>query len=255
MGRKGMASHARRYRDKPSHPIPVWNGVLEHRERIDGAIWLFLWLLDAVTNEKGDIGLVYGGAPVKIVTIAQTLGFDEWTIRQHFKKLEEGGYIKRRRTPYGYVIHVLKSRKFGIWHRDKRSEVIEQKIGATPLERSWENPRNKEDAARNAAITQQPAAPASNPEDSVWGFLKIQPCGPQEFRLLLEGRWSSRNGQRPAVVIGDSIDAWEAAHGETPRGAAQLFRALSILRTTKETPKPQGSTGGIHVLTPDEIPV
>jgi hypothetical protein len=192
---KDMAGHARRYRDKPSYAIPVWNGLLEHRKQIDGAIWLFLWLLDAVTNEKDDVGFVHGGAPVKVAAIAQALEFDEWTIRQHFKKLEEGGYIRRRRTPYGYVIHVVKSRKFGVWHGHRRSRVIEQEIGATPLKRSWENPRNKEDAARNAAMTQQPAAAAPNPEDSVWGLLKIQPCGPREFQIMLESRWCSRNGQ------------------------------------------------------------
>jgi hypothetical protein len=247
-----MAVHARRYRDKPSHPIPVWNGVLEHRKRIDGAIWLFLWLLDAVTNEKDDIGLVHGGAPVKVATIAQTLEFDEWTVRQHFKKLEEGGYVKRRRTPYGYVVYVIKSRKFGIWHGHKRSELIEQEIGAASLKRSWERPRNKEDAARNAAITQQAAAA---PEDSVWGFLKIQPCGPLEFQSLLESRWSSRNGERATVLIAECVDGWEAAHREKPRGTAPLFRALFRLRATEKESKSQDSNSGIHVLTPEEIPV
>jgi hypothetical protein len=246
-----MAGHTRRYRDKPSYAIPVWNGLLEHRKRIDGAIWLFLWLLDAVTNEKDDIGLVHGGAPVKIAAIAQTLEFDEWTVRQHFKKLEEGRYVKRRRTPYGYVIYVVKSRKFGVWHGHRRSRVIEQEIGATPLKRSWENPRNKEDAA----ITQQPAAAGPYQEDSVWDYLKIQPCGPREFQILLESRWSSRNGQRAAVIIGECIDDWEAAYGAHPRGAAPLFRALSSLRATEKDSKPQGRAGGIHVLTPDEIPV
>ena len=144
--------------------------------------------------------------------------------------------------------------KIWIWHGHKRSRIIEQEIGATPLKRSWENPRNKEDAAINAAITQQPAAAACNPEDSVWGYLKIQPCGPREFQILLESRWSSRNGQRATVIIGECVDDWEAAYGAQPRGAAPLFRALSSLRAVEKDSKPQGGAGGIHVFTPEEIP-
>jgi hypothetical protein len=56
------------------------------------------------------------------------------------------------------------------------------------------------------------------------------------------------------VLIGECIDDWEAAHGENPEGAAQLFRGLSSLRAVEKDSKPQGSAGGIHVFTPGEIP-
>lgn len=242
----------RRYRGKQSRPIPVWNGVLEHRERIDAAIWEFLWLLDSVTDERDGVGIVLGGAPVKASRIAKDLAFDEWTVRQHLKTLEGGHYIKRRRTPYGFVFEVCKSRKFGVWsahkrsgenpHSDgKRTGVLQREIGGFATERSGENLRNKEDAARNAAKNaagvQLAALP--NPEDSVWSFLEITPCGPINFRTLLEGRWGSKNGEPRSVLIGETIDAWEAAEGEKPPRCRPLFRALSTLREEEKQNGPR----------------
>jgi len=247
----------------------VWNGILEHRERIDSAMWVFLWCLDAITQEKEGVGLVHGGAPVKVATIAVALQFDECTVRQHLKHLERTGYIRRRRTPYGYVVEVCNSRKFGVWRWHKRSGenprseaersgVSQQEIGGNPPERSGEIPRNKEDAARNAAKRQQQpaAALASNPETSVWSFLGTKPCGPISFRTLLESRWVSRNGNRPSVLIGETVDAWEAADGGKLRRAPQLFRALSELRRKEkqDATRPKEVSEPIHVLAPEEIP-
>jgi len=33
------AGHGRKYGGKPSHVIPLWNGILEHREKIGPALW------------------------------------------------------------------------------------------------------------------------------------------------------------------------------------------------------------------------
>ncbi len=107
-------SAPRLYHGQRSHPIPVWNGILEHRPRIGEALWEFLWCLDRVTVERDGIGLVFGGAPVKLERIITDLGGDKETARRHIKKLESGKYIRTRRTPYGQVIEVLNSRKFGV---------------------------------------------------------------------------------------------------------------------------------------------
>ena len=223
----------RRYRGKQSRPIPVWNGVLEHRSRIDAAIWVFLWLLDAITEEREGIGIVLGGAPVKTDRIAEELSFDEKTVRQHLKTLERGHYIKRRRTPYGFVFNVCKSRKFGVWSAHKRSGDLPAEIGRKHPDTSGENTRCKEDAAvtqQKDAAAAKPPRLAPNPEDSVWEFLKISPGGPIAFRTLLESRWTTRNGGPASVVIGETVDAWKAAEEENPRGCAPLFRALKELR-------------------------
>lgn len=264
----------RRYRDKQSRPIPIWNGVLEHRKRIDAAIWVFLWLVDAITGEKDGFGVIRGGAPVKVQVIAVDLAFDERTVRQHLQALEDRHYIRRRRTPYGYVIEVCNSRKFGIWQghkrseenarsEGKRSEEIPGQTGRLCTQRSEENARNKEDAAKNAAVDAAAAAqkqsPTSKPEDSVWSFLTVKPCGPISFRTLLESRWASRNGDRPSVVIGETIDAWEAAEGRVPPKARPLFQALEELRRREKQDR-RDRQGAIHEekpireITAEEIP-
>jgi DNA-binding transcriptional ArsR family regulator len=110
------AGHGRKFGDRRSYPIPVWNGVFEHRARIGEALWEFLWCIDAITSESNEVGLVHGGAPVKIERIAKDLkGADKETVRRHLRKLVQAGYVRMRRTPYGQVIHVLNSKKFGIW--------------------------------------------------------------------------------------------------------------------------------------------
>ena len=258
----------RRYRQAQSRPIPVWNGVLEHRERIDVAIWTFLWLLDAITEERDGLGVVLGGVPVKAKRIAADLCIDEKTILRHLETLEHGRYIQRRRTAYGYVFEVCNSRKFGIWSPSKRSDknVLsegvrsdknESQIGQKCPNRSDKNVTNKEDAAVDAAKNAASSQPAvkPNPKDSVWEFLSITPCGPIPFRTLLESRWVSRNGEPRSVLIGETVDAWEAASGKL-RLAAPLFRALDKLRRNeRQAPRqPVEASEPIHVLSAEEIP-
>ena len=259
----------RRYRGKQSRPIPIWNGLFEHRDRIGPALWEFLWCIDGITEERNDIGLVHGGAPVKAERIAGDLNRDKETVRRHLCKLADEKYIRTRRTPYGLVIEVLHSKKFGIWRTwSKQKPQI-----AVSLERETTDlrQRNGKSVAQNhkiavskedtPAVTQQkeqrPAAALnSNPEDSVWSFLEIPPCGPGSFRTLLEASWPRRNGGPYSVLVGDTLDAWEAAEGEKPKGCATLFRALARLREReKKTPKPGTVTSEpIHVFKPEEIP-
>ena len=262
-------SNPRRYREQPSHPIPVWNGLLAHRSRVGAAIWTFLWCLDGITQETEGVGLVHGGAPVKIPVIAAALQINECTVRRDLKHLVREGYVRLRRTPYGLVIEVCNSCKFGVWSGHKRSGEnartggersgkSDSQIGQKCPERSGENARNKEDAARNAARRQQqPAAPlTSNPEDSVWRFLGIKPCGPLGFRTLLETSWANRNGGPYSILVGDTLDAWEATEGQKPRDCAPLFRALSKLRENEKQNSKASVVPGepIHVFRPEEIP-
>jgi hypothetical protein len=104
----------RLYRGLQSYAIPVWNGIFEHRKKIDGALWEFLWCLDRVTEECDGIGKVFGGAPVKLERIAAELDGDKESTRRHLGKLKSGNYIRTLRTPYGLIIEVLNSRKFGV---------------------------------------------------------------------------------------------------------------------------------------------
>ncbi len=109
-----MTGHSRKYGDKRSYAIPVWNGILEakHRRRIGGALWEFLWCLDRITQEKNKLGIVLGGKPVTAKEVTQEFGVYEQTVRRHFDSLEERGYIERTLTPWGYSIRVKNSLKF-----------------------------------------------------------------------------------------------------------------------------------------------
>jgi hypothetical protein len=65
---------------------------------------------------------VNGGAPVKAERIARNLKVSTRTVKQNLRRLTTEGYLKLRRTPYGNVIQVMNSSKFGIWAPHKRSE-------------------------------------------------------------------------------------------------------------------------------------
>jgi hypothetical protein len=225
----------RSYRGKQSRVFPVWNGILEHRERIGDAIWEFLWCLDGITEETpDDIGKVQGGAPIKAEQIAAVLKRNPEATRKHLRTLRDEKYIRTRRTPYGLVIDVLHSKKFGIWRKEKQPTGVSQPERYNPqLSPIQLKVANKEDSAVERQ-QEAAAAPASttthNPEESVWTFLKIQPCGPTSFRSLLEAGWASRNGSGYSKLIGDAVDAWEATEDQKLKNCAPFFRALAELR-------------------------
>jgi hypothetical protein len=253
--------HNRKYGEKTSCPIPVWNGLLEHRKRIGDALWEFLWCLDKVTQERNGIGSVFGGVPVKLLRIAGDLQSGEHSVRRHLDQLEAGGYIRRRRTPYGFVIEVLNSWKFEVWHS---RENVKNGRSLPPKERqkrpvrpsnmadlTVKNGRNKEDAAVDATGN----AAATPPASSAWTFLGIEPCGPLSFRQLLESRWASRSGEPPSGVLGETVDAWEAANEERLPRAARFFIALAKIREReKEHAAAATQEESIKTFRPEEIP-
>jgi len=112
----------RKFNGRQSYPFPVWNGLLVHRKRIGPSVWEFLWCLDRITQDRGEVGIVNGGAPVKAERIARNLKVSTRTIKQNLRRLTTEGYLKLRRTPYGNVIQVMNSSKFGIWAPHERSE-------------------------------------------------------------------------------------------------------------------------------------
>lgn len=119
------SSHGRKYGERDSHPIYLWNGILEpkHLKKLGPAFSLFVWLIDRTTKEHDGIGAVLGGKPLKAEEIGSSMGVYEQTIRRRLDRLESHGYIERTLTPYGYVVKVMKSCKF-----PKRavSEVVQE---------------------------------------------------------------------------------------------------------------------------------
>ena len=107
-----MTDHGRRFREGKSHPLPVWSGILEHRNRLGLAIYEFIWCIDKVTREspaddagKSD-GVVLGGACVKLKDIARDLEEDYRTVQRNMDLLESENYITRKRTAYGFSIRI-----------------------------------------------------------------------------------------------------------------------------------------------------
>lgn len=225
-----MTPHVRKYREKESHPFPVWNGIFEHRDGIACAIWVFLWCIDKVTEEREGIGIVLGGSPVKIASIAADLKMGEHTIRRHCDALEERNYIRRRRTPYGFVIEVLRSRKFGIWsprgsvksgQSFARDSVQKRPASASNLaELTGKNGRNKEDAAVDAAVAALPRSP-------LWEEIGVNPKSlAPEFMELCEGLYRTKGNQSPYDFLGICMDAWQSRGNRIPRAFAMAKAAL-----------------------------
>ncbi len=143
----------RRFGGKQSYPLPLWSGLLEHRGRMGSAIWEYIWCLDRITREKDGIGFVNGGAPVKAKQIARDFKkmgdktVDEDTVRINLKKLKGEGYLRLRRTPYGQVIEVTNSLKFGIWtpckRTSKKPDSLATELRETPTPESGKTPETK----------------------------------------------------------------------------------------------------------------
>jgi hypothetical protein len=201
-----VSQHGRKYGEKESRPIPVWNGILDHRRRIGSSVWVFLWLLDKITKECDGVGVVWDGRPATAGRIAQDLGWSEKTVRSHLDRLEANGYIDRKLAPYGFVIRVLKSHKFGIWRSHQRSEKSSQPVASeagTGLPTTWqsssepseENIQPKRDAATNAALDAADC-PASALEDlTSWKALGSDlPMGTPRFQNIYQHYFSTRNG-------------------------------------------------------------
>ncbi|MEK4106899.1 hypothetical protein NST28_22635 [Paenibacillus sp. FSL R10-2791] len=101
-----------------SYPFPTYSGLLQpqHYKQIGSAIWLFLWCISSTTSEKereGTVwGIVLGNKPIRSSELEETFGVTGRTIRDWIKRLEEHGYIRVTRAPYGLIFSVRNSKKY-----------------------------------------------------------------------------------------------------------------------------------------------
>jgi DNA-binding MarR family transcriptional regulator len=118
-----------------SYPIKIWSGLLSdgHTQKIENALWEFIWLINKVTKEENGSGLVLKGKPIKVEEISEDLKRTYKTVWRNLKKLETGGYINLKRCPYGFVITVNNSKKF--------AERVDKNVQS----RYDKNVQNKED--------------------------------------------------------------------------------------------------------------
>ena len=223
MSRATASRHARKFGEKSSHPIPVWNGVLEHRKLIGAAIWEFLWCLDAVTVEKGEIGLVHAGAPVKVQRIAVDLQTSRKRVSENLRKLEREGYICRQRTPYGFILEVMNSCKFGIWsgRREWNKTSTHPKESGTkrPLRHGesgrfgaeeWNKPSTLIKTQQKDSAEEAVPAAASMGNDP-WKILGLSgPVGSPSFQQLCLHYLATRNGNSVSEGMERTIQACQS---------------------------------------------
>ncbi|MFX3635432.1 MAG: helix-turn-helix domain-containing protein [Candidatus Pristimantibacillus sp.] len=118
-----------------SYPFPIYSGVLEpqHYKQINSAIWLFLWCVSATTkDEKRDgvaWGIVLGGRPIKIDELSDRFGVNRSTVKRWVETLEQHDYIQTKRAPYGLIISVRNSKKFGE-NRQLKNELSAITVGS-----------------------------------------------------------------------------------------------------------------------------
>lgn len=104
-------------KEEKNFRIPVSNGIFRHYRRLRDGLWLFLWYIDRTTKEVDEedgsrVGLVLGGRPVRDCDIARDFDCSPRTARSWRQRLVEGNYIRQTRTPIGYRVEVLRSKKW-----------------------------------------------------------------------------------------------------------------------------------------------
>ncbi|OAB40992.1 hypothetical protein PMSD_00425 [Paenibacillus macquariensis subsp. defensor] len=104
---------------KDSYPFPIYSGLLEpeHYNKISTAIWLFLWCISSVTKDKVDEegvswGIVLRNKPIKLEDLSERFGVAKKTIARWIDTLEDHGYIRVTRAPYGLIFTVRNSKKY-----------------------------------------------------------------------------------------------------------------------------------------------
>jgi hypothetical protein len=242
-----VSGHVRKYRDKVSRPLPIWNGIFEHYDRIGAALWEFLWCIDAITREKDGIGLVLGGSPVKLKRIIADLKADKETVRRHLKKLVDENYIRVRRTPCGQIIEVLNSKKFEIWKREKSQNAVSlprEKLIHEPEKLKFEpvKPQNavsKEDAAVTQHKDAASAAAAPGAENP-WKVIGSDiPMGSPRFQKLFEHYFATRNGNALSEVMERTIQAANVRDVKVPPPFFEAKREVER-REIEELASPAG---------------
>lgn len=95
--------------------VTVSNNLLEdkHFEKMGGAVWLYMWLIDKMTEISEGLGIVSYGNPVTIDDVRENFaGMSDRTYHRMVAKLRQGGYINTVQAKYGLYITVNKPKKY-----------------------------------------------------------------------------------------------------------------------------------------------
>jgi hypothetical protein len=233
-------------KSKKNYPIPISNGIFEHYPRLKDARWLLDLFVDWTTRELPNAdgsrdGIVLGGKPIRDEEVARAFQFkiSIRTARRWRDRLARSGYIKQNRTPIGYVIRVVKSKK---WSRDIESgngqkwpdrtakngrsevQVVASQTGHDRQFRTTDRGQSNKDIAvqdKDEAVEAATSAAAFLLEQrsrSEWKELKLSPIGSLEFRKTWSGIYGTRlAGEKLSEVMERCILACGASKITVPR--------------------------------------
>lgn len=219
---------------------------MEHCGRIGPALWEFVWLIDKITEELDGLGLVLGGAPVKIKRIATDLDRGEHTVRRNLDRLERENYIDRTRTPYGFTVKVRNSHKFQIWSGKENVKFGHSLEGDRPnvtvrvAKYDAENVtfgRNKEDAVVDATVD------AAEEATAAWRAIGTDKLGTPRFRAKWKFLFAHRNGNPVADAMERCIVSCQEAGIPVPKPFYEAKRKVE-----REEARPQPTSGQLGYL-------
>lgn len=254
----------------------VKNSLLtgEHAKRMADAVWLFMLLVDFVTEEVSEdgerLGKVHGAVPRSDSYLASALGVTERTIRRWRQRLTREGYIKSVRTGYGHKLYIRKSKKWTVGKPDKSGQS-----GPERTDRVGHSDRPNQSVRLTVPVSQSDRIGRSN-KTGHWTLQKQQQGGwfsvlPKSIQLKAReaGKnetdewanpprhfesWFAKHSARLALVVVDeeiySVKERIGDYQKSDKAARQT--ALTELRKMREAiPKQEGDEG--EPLSDDEF--
>ena len=172
---------------------------------------------------------------MKAERIARNLKVSTRTIKQNLRRLTTEGYLKLRRTPYGNVIQVMNSSKFGIWSPHKRSE---ESIPSGQGEVKNSSPPEVKNTSRTKKTQQKTRSKKKNPLYEKKGFpefWKEYPRGDEKEEAAKI--WAKIDPEEhPRIMAG--LRLWKRSREWRNEGGRYVVYAVRFLKRKKwkETP-------------------
>lgn len=164
--------------------VSITNNLLDdkHYERMGNAVWLYMWLIDKMTEISEGQGIVNNGHPINYAMVTENFGtMSERTYNRMIAELREAGYINTVRAKYGLYITINKAKKqFGKavsrtakngGSKPKQASKIRQKVYQDPPKMAGssaknggslyiDNKYNNNTITSNTNVLAEPATPA-----------------------------------------------------------------------------------------------
>lgn len=157
----------------------------KHRERMGQAVWLFGWLVDRQTKQKGTMGLVLRGRGLTYAEIAESMNESPRTVERWMSILRATRYIEVRHTAYSkMVIYIHNSKKFGraqnalaLDFMSRRVAGLKSRKVAGHLPADLRDSRNERSKVLSTSAQAKDAFCGPTQEQKDWLFAKLRQIG------------------------------------------------------------------------------